>query len=58
MLKPRETVVYASLETSMLDPLSPIAGRSINGVVISSRAADMKKASRFMDAPSFNGFLV
>ena len=53
MLRLRETVVLASLETSMLGPLSPMAGRSINGAVISSRAADMKKASRFMDATSF-----
>ena len=55
-LKPRETVDHASLETLMQGPLSPMAGRSINGIVISSRAADMKKASRFMDAPSFNYF--
>ena len=53
MLKPKETVVLASPETSMLGPLSLMAGRSINGAVIYSRAPNMKKARRFMDAPSF-----
>ena len=56
ILKPRETVVHASLETSMQGPLSIMAGRFINGVGMSLRAAGMKKATRFTDAASFNGF--
>ena len=54
-LMPRETVVHVSLEKLLQAPLSLMAGRFINGVRISSRAAGMKKATRFIDVASFNG---
>ena len=50
-MRQRETVVPVSLENSTLGLHSLMAGRSINGAVTYSRAADMKRASRFMDAP-------
>ena len=52
-MKPRETVVPVSLENLTLGLHSPMAGRSINGAEIFSRAAGMKRASRFMDGPYF-----